>query len=276
MVKTRTQVDIPPAYAEAKVASLQQLVELINDRYAGVRTLSVSELQVEFQGGAQEEGYWEKYPKGKGVLLARGPDSIYVNVLNPLTSSTVVTMASTGLTFQIWLPRENKFFMGKTSVQLNNENPFLNVRPHHILSGLLIERIPVADVSHLIFLEEAQDAHFKYYVVGVLTVGGSSSTAQLVRKLWIERSELRLVRQQYFGNEGAILTDIRYNHPVELAGFVVSAGIEITRPTERYSVEFELEEEKLRVNQPLREEVFELSRPSGSELVIVEEEPSER
>ena len=269
VVKTRTKVDVPPAHSRAQVASLEELVERINTRYAGVQTLSVSRLEVEFQGGSREKGFWEKYPRGKGYLLVEWPASIYVNILNPLTNSTVAAMASTGPTFQIWLPRENKYFTGKTGVELNDENPFLNVRPSHILDGLLIERIPVGDTGHILFLEEAQDTDFKYYVVGVLALEENASTAQLVRKLWIERSEIQLVRQQYFGNEGAILADILYNHPVELEGVVVSAGVAITRPGERYSVRFDLDKEELEVNQPLKEGVFELFRPPGAELVTI-------
>lgn len=269
MVKTRTHVQVPPGYAQARVASLNELVELINGRYAGVQTLSVSQLEVEFQGGSVEEGYLEQYPRGKGYLVVRGPDSVYVNILNPLTSSTVSTMASTGETFQIWVPSENKYFTGKTSVELDDRNPFLNVRPHHILPALLVEKVPSEGGDSRYFLEETQDGRLKYYLLGVVVLEKDSSVVRLARKLWIERSQLRLVRQEYFGSSGEILTDIRYNRPVEVAGFLINAGIEILRVRERYSIRFHLEPGEIKVNQPLREGIFDILRPPGAEVVVV-------
>lgn len=271
MMKTTRTVDVPPAYGEAKTASRSELVELINHGYAGIESLKVSRLEVEYEGGLAEQGYLEKYPRGKGHLIVQRPDRIYVNILNPLTSSTVATIASAGETFQIWVPQENKFFTGRTGVHSEDENPFLNIRPLHILQGLLIEEVPVNSLRHGYFAVEDQDGQFKYYVLGIFMLEENSTGVQLVRRLWIERSEMRLVRQQYFGPTGEIITDIRYNRPVQIGGLWVNSGVEILRPRERYSIRFDLEDEQIKVNQPLKEGVFELQQPEGAELVIVEE-----
>lgn len=271
MVKRTTRVDVPPAYREAREAGLPDLVELINGRYAGLQTLSVAQMEVEFQSGSANHGYFEKYPRGKGYLVARWPDSILVNILNPLTSSTVAILASRGEEFQIWVPRENKYFVGRTGVRLEGDDPLLNVRPHHILQGLLIEKIPVDDQAHRYFLEEDQDGRFKYYVVGIIALQENSSSVRLVRKLWIERSEMRLVRQQYFGESGEISSDIRYNHPLEVFDLVVNSGVEITRTGEGYTLRFDLKQESLKVNHPLPGEVFQVPRPPGAEIVRVQD-----
>ena len=270
LVRTTTTVDVPPAYGEAKTATRSELVELINHRYAGIESLRVSRLKVEFEGGSAEQGYLEKYPRGNGHLLAQRPDRIYLNILNPLTSSTVAAIASAGETFKIWVPRENKFFTGRTDVHSEDENPFLNIRPLHILQSLLIEEVPVDSLRHGYFAIEDQDGQFKYYVLGIFLLEENSTSVQLVRKLWIERSEMKLVRQQYFGPTGEILTDIRYNRSVQLGSLLVNSGVEIRRPRERYSIRFDLEDEQIKVNQPLKEGVFELHQPEGAELVIVE------
>ena len=271
LMKTRTRVEVPAAYGEATTASRNKLVELINNRYAGIQSLTLSRLEVDFEGGSPEQGYLEKYPRGKGHLIAQRPHSIYVNILNPLTSSTVAAIASKGETFQIWVPRENKYFTGKTGVRAENENPFWNIRPQHILKGLLIEEIPVDSSQYGYYVIEDQDEKFKYYLLGVFQLEENSTGVQLVRRLWIERSEMRLVRQQYFGPAGEILTHIRYNHPVEVGGLLVSSGVEILRPQERYSVHFAFGREHIKVNHSLKEGVFELAQPEGAELVLVKE-----
>lgn len=269
LVKRKTKLDVPAAYQQAKSLSVSELVELINNRYAGVETLSASDFQVEFTGGSMERGYLEQYPRGKGYLVARSPDSVYVNVLNPLTSSTVAVMASQGETFQIWVPRENKYFTGKTDVELDSKDPFFNVRPQHILNGLLIERIPTDRRTERYFLEEDEDGQFKYYVLAIVEISNSAEI-RLQRKLWIERSTMRLVRQQYYGPGGELTAHIRYNQPVDREGRLINTSLEIQRPHEGYSLHLEMQSDGIRINQALKEGIFEVSRPAGAQLVVVE------
>ena len=153
-VKKRTQVATPPAYALAQVASLDELVGMINERYAVAESLSVSSLKVEFVGGSIETGVIEEYRSAKAYLVAKWPDSIFVNILNPLTSSTVIAMAAAGETFQIWIPGENKYLTGRADAEFEQENPIMNVRPQHLLEGILVERIPVDGSRYRYFLEE--------------------------------------------------------------------------------------------------------------------------
>jgi hypothetical protein len=268
-VRKRTTIETPPAYAAARVASLEELVQLINERYAVAKALSVSSLKVEFTSGSVETGYVEEYRGAKGYLVAQGPDSMYFNILNPLTSSTLVAMATAGKTFQIWIPRENKYLTGNTDVELEEENPIFNVRPHHLLKGILVERLPVESFRYRPFLEEAEDARHKYYIVGVIDLEGDARSAQLVRKLWIERSTLHLVRQQYY-ESGALVSSIRYAEPSEIDGVLINSDIRVERTRENYSIRLELDPEGVRINPSIRENTFDLPAPPGAERIVVE------
>ncbi len=274
-VKRRTTIETPAAYALARVATLEELVGLINERYAAAETLSVSSLKVEFFGGSMETGYLEEYRTAKAYLVAKWPDSIYLNILNPLTSSTVVAMAANGETFQIWIPGENRYLTGRVDAEFEEESPILNVRPQHLLKGILVERIPVNSFRHRYFLEETEDLQFKYYVVGVIQVEGNSQTVQLERKLWIERSTMHLVRQHYY-ESGELVSAIRYDQPREIDGVLVSSNIEIERERESYRIAFELAREGIKVNQSIREGAFEVPVPPGAEVVVVEGKTTER
>ena len=268
-VKKRTQVTSPPAYASAQVASLDELVRMINERYAVAESLSVSSLKVEFVGGSIETGVIEEYRSAKAYLVAKWPDSIYVNILNPLTSSTVVAMAAAGETFQIWIPGENKYLTGRADAEFEEENPIFNVRPQHLLEGVLVERIPVNSLDYRYFLEETEDSRFKYYVVGVIKIGDASQSVRLVRKLWIERSTLNLVRQQYY-DSGERVSSITYDRPREIDGILIPSDIEIERGRENYRIALELAQEGIKVNQSVREGAFEVPVPPGAELIEVE------
>jgi hypothetical protein len=247
-VKKRTQVATPPAYASARVASLDELVRMINERYAVAKTLSVSSLKVEFVGGSIETGVIEEYRSAKAYLVAKWPDSIYVNILNPLTSST-----------------------GRADAEFEEESPILNVRPQHLLEGILVERIPVDSSRYRYFLEETEDPRFKYYVVGVIEVAETSQAVRLVRKLWIERSSMHLVRQQYY-DSGERVSSITYDHTTEIDGVLIPFDIEIERGRENYRIALELAQEGIKVNPSVREGAFEVPVPPGAELIKVEGE----
>ena len=163
-VKEKRVVTAPPAYAAARTATTGDLISLINDQYANVESLTVRRCDVEFTGGSIDDGYLEKYRKANGLMIAQDPGAIFVNILNPLTNSTVVVMASRNEQFQIWIPSKNTFVTGRTNVTPEEDNPIYNVRPSHILEGVLVEPIPVDDPNSRYFVIEDQDDQFKYYL----------------------------------------------------------------------------------------------------------------
>ncbi len=270
VIKDKRKIEIPPAYVQAKTATLDDLVTLINQRYSKVESIVASKFEVQFHGGSAELGFIEKYPRARGYLAAKWPSSIYVNILNPLTNSTLVAMASRNGEFQIWAPRDNKYVTGRTDVQLEEDKPLFNVRPQHLLNALIIEPVPAPDPLSVVFLEEDQDASFKYYVVNVLRRQTETGSFCLQRKIWIERSVMRIARQQYY-DCGAVISDILYSAPVEKDDSLVSTGVDMNRAKEHYRIDLKLEPEGLEVNRVVKDERFDIPRPPGSELVVVQE-----
>jgi hypothetical protein len=269
-VKERTAVRIPPAFLEARVATLPELVELIDRRWAAPVSLTVARFQVEFTGGSIDEGYFEKYRTAKGYLVAQRPDSVFVNILNPLTSSSVLVMASREHDFQIWIPTRNQFVVGSTDIRSDQDNPVYNVRPRHILEAILID--PVKGAHNIHFLEEAQDTRNKYYVIGVLTPEDSSTRVlQLRRKLWIERSTLSLARQQQFSG-GALISEAEYGEPVEVGDRIVPTSVDLRRPVDRYSISFRFDPTSIQLDREIPEDSFILQQPAGAERVQVDDQ----
>jgi hypothetical protein len=261
-------VDVPTGYAEAQTAGRRELLDLINQRYASVDTLTVSRFRVEFRGGSIERGYLKEYPSAKGYLAARRPDSIYLNILNPVTSSTVVAMAATEGEFEIWVPRENKFLTGSTSVRLSEEEPIYSVRPDHLLEAILVEPVPLDDPRYGFFIEQERDPTRKYYVVSVIDLEAAEGLC-LSRKIWIDRADLRLARQRYY-ECGAPVSDIEYGPSEELGDrLLVSRRVSVERVREAYRFRLEWEPDAVRFDQPLKENAFHIPRPPGAELVVV-------
>lgn len=269
-VKERTVVRVPPAYLEAQTATLPELVERIDQQWAAIDSMIVARFEVEFTGGSIDDGYFEKYRTAKGYLVAQRPDSVFVNILNPLTSSSVLVMASRDQDFQIWIPTRNQFVHGRTDVRTGQHNPVYNVRPVHILEAILVAPLGGTPDSAY-FLEEVQDNRYKYYVIGVVEPGGSGSPVMhLRRKLWIERSTMELRRQQVFV-DGALVSEVHYGEPVEVGGRMVPTRVEIQRPLDRYSISFRFDPASVQVNRETPADSFLLQPPPGAELVEVKQ-----
>lgn len=258
----------PPAYAAAKTASLNELIEIVNGRYAGVDSLTVSKLEVEFTGGSIEDGYFEKYRTAKGYLVAEAPSSVFVNILNPLTNSSVLVLASHDDEFQIWIPSRNQFVTGRTDVKTDEKNPVYNVRPLHIMEGILIEPVPIGNDEFKYYVEEDQDQTYKYYVLGVFRSVPGSPVLELQRKIWIERSTLQ-IRRQYLYSGSLLNSVVHYGRSVEVGGKLVSTRVEIDRPVERYRISFDFDPETVQLNRELKPESFALQIPAGAEVVEV-------
>lgn len=262
----RVDVVVPQGYSQVQSASLAQLVERINSRYASVETLTVGRFQVKFTGGSVSQGYLKKYPSGKGHLVTKRPNWIFLNILNPVTSSTVVTMASDNQDFQMWVPRENKYVIGKTSVKAASEDPLYSVRPDHLLPALMIA--PIEDETVQV-LEESQDGRQRFYVIHSIRI--DQGQACLSRKVWIERAQLEVVRQQYF-NCGQLVSDIQYGEMVESSAGPITHSITLERIPEHYSIAFTFIPDSVRINRTVPTSRFFVMKPPKAEVVMVESE----
>ena len=186
----KVRLEVPQGHLESQTASADELVELINQRYSGIDTLTLVGARIEFVSRFADQGFAREYPGGKAQLIARSPDAIYLNILNPLTSTTVVTMASEQNRFQIWVPRENKYLVGDNNVQVNDPNPIYQVRPGHLLDAILVEPLPGLNDPRRLLIEETEDTLRKYYTITISEPVPGRLADCLQRKLWIERSAL--------------------------------------------------------------------------------------
>lgn len=261
VIKTKVRIDRAPVPRQVLHSTLPDLVQLLNSSHAGVESL-VAKLSLELQGDVPDENYYERYRKTPAQLIARRPDSIRINVQNPLTRTTVVAMASRQARFQIWAPVKNKFVTGSTDLERNHDDPVYNVRPEHVLPAILVEPLPVGP-SAGVFLIEETDAGSRYYLIHEL----DSGKLRLKRRLWIERSKLELVRQDYYDTNGGVASSIRYTAPVAVGQAVVNTGIVLERPRDRYTLRLQLDPKSLKTGRPLEERHFDLPVPPGAELI---------
>ena len=265
----KQDLHVPQGYTAAREATLEELVNLVNSQYAEIETVSVSRFRVKFTGGSIEQGYLKEYPSAKGHLVTKRPNWIYVNILNPVTSSAVVTMASDSREFQIWVPRENKYLTGKTDVKTDSGEPLHSVRPEHLLQAILVEPVRSSGAGTVHLLVEERDEQNKYYVIHEVQVDHRPGRGCLQRKVWLERQDFRLSRQQYY-DCGKLTSDIRYGDVVVSEDGALASSIALERVAEHYQISFQFQREAVRLNRSVDDSSFYIPKPPRAELVIVE------
>jgi outer membrane lipoprotein-sorting protein len=109
--------------------------------------------------------------------------------------------------------------------------------------------------------EEFDAPPARYYILTELRAG----RAEIARRVWFERSELRLARIQIYGAQGRLLSDIAYGEWQGESGAAYPRNIRIVRPHDDYQLEIRVT--RLVLNETIADDRFRLEQPPGTELV---------
>lgn len=274
-LKTTKILKIPARIQKAKILNRHEILELLQKKASQVQSLQVSSMKAYFIGGDEESGKVERYLGVPGYILAQKPHLMRVTLQNPVTKSSLADLISNGSEIRMWIPIQNKYFIGpsdmgpitldKKKYDRANGNPLLNLRPHHLFPALLFVD-PLDSANSRVFLEEEGDATSRYYVVGIIdTTENPENTLQLLRKIWIERYDLHIVKERLYGPEGKVQAEILYDNYQDVDGISVPFKIDLQRFPEHYSMTFHLN--KVKINPQLQEKAFQLNQPPGAEVV---------
>ena len=247
----------------AQTVSRADLLSALEERSRQIRTLQAT-VTLDASGGALTTGVLTEYRQTKGFVLVERPSHIRIKAQAPLALATVFDMVSDGNQYRVSIPIKNKFIVGNANKSGTEKNPILNLRPQHIVGALFVDIGPhLANGEMRSTLEEATEGRRSYYVVSFINV--AELTAQLIEKLWIDRSDLQVTRKQIFGKDGKVDTDVQYTG-YQLQGDVAFPSIiHIQRPTDDYALKMTFQ--KTSVNEKLAADAFNLEQPQGSELV---------
>jgi outer membrane lipoprotein-sorting protein len=274
-VKRTVTVSVPAKILQARSATFDELLALLKSYSDKLSALSSTSLRVSFTSGKVESGKLQEYRSAPGYVLLKRPDSLRLNVQNPLTKTSIVELASTGDEFALWYPRDNKHFVGRNSakefdVEGSENSPAFAARPAHIFEAIIPQMIVLDDPRVRVALEQDQDATAKYYVLSILQDVGQKRLRPL-RRLWIERSELMVVKQQTFEEDGSIASLIQYSNFTPVEGLLLPLSIHIERPSDGYVLDMQFK--SWRVNPEIPAAAFVLSPPAGAQRVVLKDKP---
>jgi outer membrane lipoprotein-sorting protein len=289
-VSQKTVVKPSQAPAALETASKEQLVDSYNRQAQAIQSLNAG-VSMKLTAGSAYSGVIEQYHEVNGFILAARPASIRVIGQAPVVSKNIFDMVSDGSTFSIYIPSKNKFIVGPANLERRAEKPIENLRPQHLVDALfwpaITEQTPV-------LFEEASEGAAQFYILTVVraqapqSITGPSDAAsatpgpqeisqrpagnwEIARKIWFDRTDLRISRIENFASRGRVGSDVAYANWQNTASTTYPWQINVTRPSDDYQLQITLK--KLTVNEPIAAERFSLPQPPGTDLVNLGENP---
>ena len=217
--------------------------------------------------GSVYVGEVKDYATLAGYILFRKPDDIRVLAQDPLMSSTVFDMVSSGETYRVYIPSKNRFMEGRNDTPAHSKNQLENLRPEAFLTSLIIE--PPDSQADITLLEEDTSERESVYIL--LIVRRDVNNPWLVRTLHFDRQSLNIVRQKTYDSSGSVLSDTRYADWKPYDGIPFPSEIDIKRPRDHYEVILNVV--SLRENPAdVVPDKFILNQPAGTDLQQLSQE----
>jgi outer membrane lipoprotein-sorting protein len=257
--------------APLKTATRDELVDSINRAAATIRSMKAT-VDIDTSVGGEKRGKITDYQQIRGYVLARKPAMLRMIGLMPIVRNQAFDMVSDGQDFKLWIPPKNKFVVGRNDVPTPNlKQPLENLRPQHIYDALLLREIDTRSEIAVIengfeMVADTKGGHpvrQADYEIDVIRRGDQGWF--LSRKIIFGRTDLLPHRQLVYDPHGNLATDARYEDYRPYNGVTFPSQIEIWRPQEEYSIVLTMV--KLEINEPLRDDQFQLQQPAGAEVV---------
>lgn len=255
----RSALPAPP-----ETASLAQLIAKINAQSAAVNSLT-SIVDLAPSTGSEYSGFTTQYHDVKGFLLLRRPAFIRMTGQAPVVRTDIFDMASDGKQFELYIPSEAKFYVGKTGEPQKPGKKLQNLRPQHVIEALLLA--PADPAARRYFIEQVDAGSERDYVVGEIdpAESGGPGDVRLKRMIWFDRSNLQISRVAMYDGDGAVQENVEYSDYQSTGGVEYPWRIEIRRPVEDYTLVINLLQPRFNSNPPLSK--FDLKRPPNATLI---------
>jgi outer membrane lipoprotein-sorting protein len=262
-------------------ADQTQLIDAYNRQADAVRSLNAS-VQMSPTAGSAYSGVIHEYHQVSGFVLAARPAMIRVIGQAPVVATNIFDMVSDGQTFHIFIPSKNEFLVGPTQLERATKNPIENLRPQHLLDAVFWTPIGAGEP---VVLEQVEAPPARYYALSVLR--GSASNLEIARKIWFDRTDLRVARLQIYGPGGRLDSDISYadwqnvplpnpqdssapgaaNGKSAATLLIFPRTFRVARPQQDYQLSIAIT--KVALNTEIAADRFHLMQPAGTELVTL-------
>jgi hypothetical protein len=251
-------------------ASVAQLVNGVNDRYAAIDTLTAT---VDFQAttGGARQGKQTDITPFHGYILLRKPAMLRVLALLPVVRTHAFDLASDGQTFKLVIPPKSRAIVGSNKVMKPSTNGLENLRPDIFLDSVLVKSITPERLVYVTSTSQTSRQSKKLIETPEYdlhigeedpqeTDGLKVHVLKPTRVIRFSRLTLLPIGQDIYGEDGGIVTHVEYGPYKQFGTAHMPSTIVIQRPREAYQITISVQ--KIVVNQPLGDEQFALKIPS--------------
>jgi len=245
--------------AIGQTARLSDLTTKV-DRFGTIQTLRAN-VQLQLSFVEQDQDTVKEFSNVTGFILIQRPGNIRVRAQVPVVRTTALEMASAGATFQVHVPSKSRFLVGDTAANKPSESRVENVRPQHILEAVLIS--PQRDDEKPL-LENVVEGLKAYQLLVLVRPGAEEGQLQLSRKIWFDRSNLEITRQEIYDDKGDVATDAWYREWSTEGTVMFPHFIYMSRPGDGYDLQVRIL--KVDLNVPLPADAFDLKPPEGTKI----------
>ncbi len=248
-------------------ASAEQLIQLINQQYDSIHTLSAT-VYIQASVGGASKGQVTDYTSVRGFIRLRKPDHLRVLGLLPVLETRAFDLASDGKTFTLLMPTRNKAIIGSNAHAQPSKNSLENLRPSVFLDSLLIHSIAPDDLVYVTnsirVIREARSKHLVEepdYELGILRRKPNSNQLIPIRVIYISRVDLKPYQQDVYDDHGTLQSKSTYTNYQTFGTTEFPTEIDIQRPQDSYEIKLSIQ--KLKLNLPLADDQFQLKVPSN-------------
>lgn len=263
---------VPKARPPAVVlnAAPQKLVDIINQQYAAIQSMSAAVTFTATSGGTLN-GQEKTITPFSGYILLRKPEALRVIGYLPVVHTPAFDMASNGNTFRLLIPPKSEAIEGPNELTQPSKNAFENLRPYMFFDSMVIPEIGADEVlsvtadSNIVVNPKTRKLEIRpEYLLTVQVRQPNTRFTQVHRVIHISRIDLRPVQQDIYDQNGQVQTQAVYG-PMQTFGTERFPGtVTIKWPQQQEQILITVE--KLRVNLPLASDQFELKIPEGTKI----------
>lgn len=248
--------------AEANFDTLIAQLKLFTD----LDSMRATRISMKFIDVASSERY---RGAADATIVLKRPENVRMIIQVPVAKTKLAEMVSDAQRFRvaIYYDKYKRFLIGSNKADYSKwrekiqgkkeaQSAFVNARPFHFTDALLVRPLQIGKPGFTYSLQEelVEEPDIRpgakkgarvvrsFYVVSEIEINDpAKSFGILQRRFWFDRNDqLQLKRQQVFGAQGEIVTDVRYSNYLKLnsnSQVLRPSVVEIRRPYDKYSAE---------------------------------------
>ena len=265
----RTPIPQNQRLLPAQTRSFADILQTLAERSHAVKTLKAGRVVFQPSAGARKKHQvTELRVPIDGYLLVNRPGEIHIHLNAPVVKTTLADIVSDGREYKAWSPLNNHFYIGNADQSIQVASLDLQLPPpSEIAAAMFVDISSYLDnpLKYRVFQREAVQGQHSYYVVTVVDIEGDSVAAQARQEIWIDRTNMEIVRQATYGKDGVLLTDTDFSGYPSSGEVLFPKVVTIHRPVE--DMDLTIRFDSAEPNANLSEGSFRLTQPDGSELI---------